>query len=215
MNDISKKKAKTPMDLAKAREKSSGRKLLLVFLFNALLLGGIMVIWGGYLQRYYEFKPVLKGEFKELVTLNPAQKLENFKYMREGSNVIQNETDFEAKWYVVNFWATWCAPCIKELPSLQKLQDMRGSKNFEVKAISIDSNTSMDEIREFLKRNDIAAAVALYRDYHGTIFKNHSMPAVPTTWIIDPMGRVVASYVGEADWASEDALDFVDSFVKK
>ena len=63
----------------------------------------------------------------------------------------KNWNDYEGKYLLVNFWASWCSPCVVELPSLEKLKKRFSGKEIDVIAISIDRNRSVDNIKEFLK----------------------------------------------------------------
>lgn len=117
-------------------------------------------------------------------------------------------SSFEGKVLIVNFWATWCAPCIKEMPSLDRLQAAFPGEDFEVVAINQDrggKRIAEPFLREKLKLENLAiyldAKLAL-----GRAFKNRGLPA---TYAIDRNGNVVGGLFGPAEWDSEDAKALV------
>ena len=117
-------------------------------------------------------------------------------------------SDFRGKALVVNLWATWCAPCIKELPSLDALEAERGSDRFGVVAISIDRE-GLSVIEPFFEINEVKALKA-YADPEARVKREFGAPGLPTTYLIDRKGDVVAWFVGPTEWDSPDALKSVD-----
>lgn len=121
------------------------------------------------------------------------------------------ETDlraFQGKVLIVNFWATWCAPCIKEMPSLDRLQAAFPGEDFEVVAVSQDrggAKVAAPFLRDRLKLENLA----VYLDPKfklGRAFKNRGLPA---TYAIDRTGNLVGGLFGPAEWDSEDAKNLV------
>jgi thiol-disulfide isomerase/thioredoxin len=119
--------------------------------------------------------------------------------------------DFRGKTILLNLWATWCAPCRREMPALDKLQATLGGEDFEVVAINIDQR-NLDKPKAFLQ--DIGVQkLAYYSDPTVKIFQ--SLKAVdrafgmPTTLLIDKNGCELGYLPGPAEWASEDALKLV------
>ena len=120
----------------------------------------------------------------------PAQAIEMQLKGLDGS--IQQLSDFRGKWVVVNYWATWCPPCIEEMPELQAFHDANVGR-----AIVIGINTevvSRDRILEFLDDYFITYPVftspPLFESELGSI------PGLPTTFLISPQGNVEARQVG-------------------
>ncbi|TDP45449.1 TlpA family protein disulfide reductase [Zavarzinia compransoris] len=118
--------------------------------------------------------------------------------------------DFKGKVLVVNFWATWCAPCIEELPALARLNEALAPENVAVLALSVDRLENA-RIRSFLDANG-AAALALYKDEGMALAREFKVRGLPTTVVIDAEGRVRGQLVGPAAWDSESALALVRSF---
>ena len=117
-------------------------------------------------------------------------------------------TVFQGKVLIVNFWATWCAPCIKEMPSLDKLQAAFPDEDFEVVAINQDRGGS--RVAEPVLRDKLGLEnLDIYLDAKfalGRAFKNRGLPA---TYAIDRQGNVVGGMFGPAEWDSEDAKKLV------
>lgn len=115
--------------------------------------------------------------------------------------------DFHGKIVLVNVWATWCAPCVVEMPSLDELQRLRGGDNFAVVPISMDRQ--MADAQEFYARTDLTD-LPLIHDGTFAISARLALPGLPTSIFYDEYGRELARLPGEADWASEEALALVD-----
>jgi thiol-disulfide isomerase/thioredoxin len=115
------------------------------------------------------------------------------------------------KTILLNLWATWCAPCRKEMPALDKLQSELGGSDFEVVAVTIDQR-NLDRPRSFLQEIGVSK-LAYYSDPTAKIFQQlravDRALGMPTTLIIDPKGCELGYLAGPAEWASEDAMKLV------
>jgi len=111
--------------------------------------------------------------------------------------------DWRGKVVLVNLWATWCAPCRKEMPALDRLQKELGSSKFEVVAISID-RTGLAGARKFLDETGVKN-LALYADPTTKLSSVLRAVGLPVTVLIDAEGREIGRLVGPAEWDSEDA----------
>ena len=120
--------------------------------------------------------------------------------------------DFRGRAVLVNFWATWCAPCLKELPSLDALEAAFGGPNFEVVAIAADPR-GPEKAAEFLKRLEIGH-LKLYADPRLRLASAMGGAAVlPVSILYDRRGKEVGRLVGEADWTSPEARRLVKSVI--
>jgi cytochrome c biogenesis protein CcmG, thiol:disulfide interchange protein DsbE len=99
----------------------------------------------------------------------------------------------------VNFWATWCTPCLQEAPSLQKLYDQLKDEGFEILAVSIDNPGDDAKIEQF--RTDYSITFPIALDPNRAVYDTYQVFGVPETFIIDASGRVIEQFVGPQDWA--------------
>ena len=127
----------------------------------------------------------------------------------DGQGKALKIADLKGKVVVVNIWATWCAPCVTEMPTLAKLQAAYAGKPVEVVAVSIDSEGSAAQARLFIARHD---PLKFYHDREMKLPFRLTPPApgAPTTVIYGKDGLEVARVAGEADWAGPEARKLVD-----
>jgi len=116
--------------------------------------------------------------------------------------------DFKGKVTVVNFWATWCAPCKIEMPTLSRLAATYNGQPVAVVTISIDKDDKAAEARAFIGAN---RPLEFYRDATGSLPFLMDPPALgmPTTVIYDKKGVERARLGGGADWSSPEAMELV------
>ncbi|MBU1374416.1 MAG: TlpA family protein disulfide reductase [Alphaproteobacteria bacterium] len=117
--------------------------------------------------------------------------------------------DLKGKVVVMNIWATWCGPCVTEMPTLAKLQAAYAGKPVEVVTVSIDSESSAAKARIFIAQH---APLKFYHDREMKLpFKlSPPAPGAPTTVIYGKDGLEVARVAGEADWSGKEARAIVD-----
>ena len=116
-------------------------------------------------------------------------------------------SDLKGKVIVLNIWATWCPPCVKEMPSLDRLQALRGGETFEVITISLDRTKY--EPAKFFADNGIENLVP-YHDGSFGVPGQLRLYGYPSTLIYNADGREIALLQGEAEWDSDEALALVD-----
>jgi thiol-disulfide isomerase/thioredoxin len=120
--------------------------------------------------------------------------------------------DWRGKVVLVNLWATWCAPCRKEMPALDRLQRELGSSKFEVVAISVD-RTGLAGARKFLDETNVQN-LALYADPTTKLSSALKAVGLPITLLLDTEGREIGRLVGPAEWDSEDAKRLIRAVMK-
>ncbi len=121
--------------------------------------------------------------------------------------------DFKGRVVLLNFWATWCAPCILEMPSLDRLQAALGDRGLAVLAVSIDRGGAK-VIRPFAKRLGLEH-LGLYHDDKGALFKAFGVTGLPTTFLIDRQGGVVGVYPGPAEWDGPEARVLIEHYLRQ
>mgnify|MGYP001348405453 FL=1 len=95
---------------------------------------------------------------------------------------------------LINFWATWCAPCIKEMPYLDQFEKKYKDKGFSVLAVSVDNQKSLSQVRSFIKTKKFSFDIFL--DPNMQIFKKLNGNLMPTNVLIDKSGKVVWRHYG-------------------
>jgi thiol-disulfide isomerase/thioredoxin len=118
---------------------------------------------------------------------------------------------FKGKAVLLNIWATWCPPCRKEMPSLDRLQSIKQSQNFEVVALSIDGG-GIDQVRPFFKEIGIKN-LKMYFDKPGTSMSALKILGLPTTLLIGADGHELARWVGPKEWDSAPAILEIDDLL--
>ncbi|WGW04698.1 TlpA family protein disulfide reductase [Tropicibacter oceani] len=112
-------------------------------------------------------------------------------------------SQWQGKWVLVNFWATWCAPCRKEMPMLAALQTDLGGERFEVLTIATSRNPP-PKMKQFFEEIGVDN-LPLHRDPKSALAREMGVLGLPVTLILNPDGQEVARLTGDADWASKDA----------
>lgn len=114
---------------------------------------------------------------------------------------------------LVNLWATWCAPCRKEMPDLAKLQKALGSDDFEVVAISVDRK-GVAASAAFLGETG-AEALSLYIDESARVLNDLQALGLPATVLVDRKGYEIGRLLGPADWSSPEALALIRAAINE
>lgn len=116
--------------------------------------------------------------------------------------------DFKGKTVLVNFWATWCAPCEREMPSLGALETALGGDTFQVVAVSVDNEEdkafALDQLTKWT-----GGTLPLYHTPEFALTYDLGVQGFPTTILYNTEGREIARYAGILDWASVEAVGFI------
>jgi thiol-disulfide isomerase/thioredoxin len=106
--------------------------------------------------------------------------------------------DFRGRALLINFWATWCAPCVKEMPSLDRLQAMFPENKFLILPLSIDGPTR-PKVAPFYKDQKLTH-LGIYFDKGRKAMQALDVSLLPTSILVDPTGRELGRLEGDADW---------------
>jgi thiol-disulfide isomerase/thioredoxin len=120
--------------------------------------------------------------------------------------------DFKGRAVVLNLWATWCAPCVKEMPTLAALQQAEAGKPIKVVPVSMDSAGETDKAKAFIASHP---PLPFYQDakyaFMGAMASGKTpLVGFPTTLLIDRSGMERAVYAGDTDWNSPEARAAVE-----
>ena len=120
-------------------------------------------------------------------------------------------SDYKGKTVLLNFWATWCAPCVKEMPSLDKLQAEMGKDKFVVLPLSLDG-PSKPKVAPFYADKKLAN-LGIYFDKGKKALGALDISVLPTSVLVDPQGREIGRMEGDADWDGPEALALMKAAV--
>lgn len=121
-------------------------------------------------------------------------------------------SDYKGKVVLVNIWATWCPPCVYEMPSMQKLYNEFNGKNFEILAVSIDA-AGVDAVAPFMKKHKLSFPALM--DPKGTIKSMYRVTGIPESFIIDKQGILVGKIIGPRDWATQEIFGFFQDLIQR
>lgn len=119
----------------------------------------------------------------------------------DGTNVVRTLADYRGKVVVLNIWATWCAPCIVEMPSFERLRAQVPDTSLRVVAVSIDDVVGADSVRAFARNLGLTFDVLL-DSLHG-IDRDYQTTGYPETFVIARDGTIRKKWIGPADWSSQ------------
>jgi cytochrome c biogenesis protein CcmG, thiol:disulfide interchange protein DsbE len=118
-------------------------------------------------------------------------------------------SNFGGRLLVLNFWATWCQPCVEEVPSLDEFAKEMAGSGVVVLGVSVDKNPKL--YRDFLTRSRVSFMTA--RDPDAKISADYGTFKYPETYIIDTKGKVVQKIIGPANWTDGSMVNAVKSFL--
>lgn len=172
--------------------------------------GGDELACASALNTAQKIQPFAIGEVAALLTATKPLSVAQLTFQdTDGKDLALR--DFKGKTVLLNLWATWCAPCRKEMPALDRLQQEMGSDKFEVVAVNVDTRNPQRP-RDFLKEINVS---------HLGYYADNSMDIVtelrsfgrarglPSTMLVDGEGCEIGSMYGPAEWDSTDALALI------
>jgi thiol-disulfide isomerase/thioredoxin len=132
----------------------------------------------------------------------------------DDKQTIHNLNDYLGKVVLLNFWATWCIPCVDEMPAISKLKDnVADNKDIIIIPLAIDFEGS-NAIKDFYKNYEISN-LPIFVDNKNQSFKAFSLRALPTTIIINKKGQEVARILGQIEWDSKEVKDYLVKVAKE
>lgn len=152
-------------------------------------------------------RPPLEGEFARnfVVRLMPSP-AQPISFGTIGEREVSIES-FRGRTVLMNFWATWCPPCIGEMPQLNRVQKDLGDAGLAVVAVAQDRGGE-STVSRFLKGRGLNHLIP-YTDPDGDAAEAYGVSGIPTSFLIDPNGLVVGHVVGPVDWTTSAGLDLL------
>jgi thiol-disulfide isomerase/thioredoxin len=167
-------------------------------------------------QLAQKLTPLARGEVAALSPARSPIRLTELAF-RDAAGKDRTLSDWGGRTVLLNLWATWCAPCKKEMPALDELQKKLGGPDFEVVAVNIDTRNP-EKAKTWLTDTGIKS-LAYFADPSAKIFQDLKEKGrafgMPTTLLIDGNGCEVATLAGPAEWASGDAITFIRTALGK
>ena len=159
---------------------------------------------------------------KDLISEFLKNELEDFELSKEKKNIsnliFKNHqekkisfSDFRGKILLVNFWATWCIPCIKEMPSLDRLKS-EVDGDFDVVAISVDRD-GVEKVTDFFNENKINNLEKFF-DIKNSLAKEIDLYGVPTSFFVNKQGYLIGYYQGDMEWDNDTVIKFINYLIK-
>ena len=121
----------------------------------------------------------------------------------------QSLADYRGKVVLLNFWASWCPPCLREMPSMERLRQKMAGRPLAI--VALDSAETADEVNAFLSRMKVGFSILLDPDGGNT--KRWKVFALPTTFLLDGEGRVRYVLTGPTEWDEGEALEVIESLL--
>ena len=145
----------------------------------------------------------------KLVVFQPPIPVPDFTLVNMEGNSVRL-ADFRGKFVLLNFWATWCPPCVREMPSMERLAEKFKGRPFVVLGISLDVE-GVSKVKPFIERLGTTFPIAL--DPTSRIAGIYGASQLPATFLVDPLGRVITAAKGERDWSSQEMMGYLDEVV--
>jgi len=156
--------------------------------------------------------PLVHGEVAALAVARTPFSVTDLAF-KDSAGHGRTLADWRGRTVLLNLWATWCVPCLREMPALDALQARLGDANFEVVAVNIDTRDP-DKPLAFLKRVGVTQ-LAYYSDQSARVFEDLKTAGkafgMPTTLIVDREGCEIADMAGPAEWSSDDGVKLVST----
>jgi len=140
--------------------------------------------------------------------VNPGDRAPNFSVTADNGRTVTAK-DFGGKLLLVNFWATWCPPCVDEIPGLNEMYRQLGPKGLVIVAISQDKDPNA--YKQFLEKNPLTFMTV--RDPSQDIQLSYGTIQIPESYLIDRNGRVIEKYISSQPWASPQMIEHVSSLL--
>jgi thiol-disulfide isomerase/thioredoxin len=184
------------------------KKLLLALVYTALTLGANPVL----ASDADIITPLLEGDMKKLAVHSAPKATSNAAFDLADDAGRATLEDYRGKYVLVNFWATWCAPCRKEMPQLSELQAELGGDDFEVLTIATGRN-SPTGISKFFEEIGVTN-LPRHQDPKQGLASQMAIFGLPITVLMDPEGREIARLRGDADWSSDSAKGIIKALIE-
>ena len=146
---------------------------------------------------------------ENIIVHKKVKKYDGLTFLDQNNEQI-NLNEFQGKLILLNFWASWCAPCKKEMPSLDRLQSNDILNNIKIFPINVGRDTT-EKAERFFKELKIQN-LDIYFDSPNTLAKEFSLRGIPTTILINKKGEEFARILGSIDFDEKKFIDWLSSY---
>lgn len=179
---------------------------LSVVLLIAVLLSAVVMVGAG-----QQSTPVDLSDAFEVMRLTPASSAApGFSLASLAGEADIRLEDYRGQVVFLNFWATWCAPCVAEMPAMQTLYDRYRDDGLVMIAVNVREDRA--QVQEFIDRLGLSYPVAL--DSNGSVTNLYNVRGFPTTMIIDREGTVIGVKLGYHDWDEQATMQAFGEIMK-
>ncbi len=176
----------------------------------ALALAGLVALSAGPSTAEEENDPpVFHGTIRQFTLLQPLEPAPLTAFL-DYSGAVLDLSRYRGRVVLLNLWASWCEPCLWELPALDRLQAALGGDRFMVLALSVDAE-GFAAARPYFEKLGLGH-LGLFRDLGGTE-EALAPTGLPATYVIDHHGRLMGYLMGPAKWDSPEAKALIDYYV--
>ncbi|MFO7781984.1 MAG: TlpA disulfide reductase family protein [Spirochaetia bacterium] len=126
------------------------------------------------------------------------------------SDTRRSLSSFEGDVVLLNFWASWCPPCIEEMPSMQALYERLGGAGFEIVAVNLQEDPAT--VQSFMDKNGYEFPVLL--DRSGSIAREYGVRGIPTSYVVHSDGRLLAMLVGPYEWDGDGIVSAIETITQ-
>jgi len=190
--------------MKKLRIKKEVKELgVIAVIFAILYFTGLHTTVAAYAQRIILFTGIMSPDTE--VSLNETQDLDFDLDLRSLNGNDLHLSDLKGKVLFINIWATWCAPCIAEMPNIQSLYNKIDNDNIEFVMLSMDQDQS--KARKFIERKEFTFPSYVPASPVPEVFK---VPSIPTTFVVNKAGKIVSEEVGMAKYDTKRFKQYLE-----
>ncbi|MBU1343487.1 MAG: TlpA family protein disulfide reductase [Proteobacteria bacterium] len=182
-------------------ELSTGHKAWVLFFLFGIGIGILFFLIGNNLD----------FTFKTLPNVAAGSPAPDFSLPDLDGNAVRL-SDYKGKLVLLNIWATWCRPCVDEMPSIEKLYNTFKNNDFQVLAASVDTR-GKKAVGPFMTFHNLSFKALL--DTEGTLKKAYRTTGIPESFIIDKNGVIIEKIIGSIDWSSPGMIQYFKEQLEK
>lgn len=155
------------------------------------------------------FQPDVSEQNTEGTASNTAENSDVL--FRDKSGKTVNLKDLKGKVVFINFWATWCPPCVGEMPSINQLYE-KNKDNKNIVFLMVDMDGNLDKSQKFMSKNNYSLSVVIPASNIPTSFVDQS---IPTTVLLNKKGEIIFKHEGGADYTNKEFQDYLVKLTKE